>query len=443
MGRSEKCKVKSGKWVWEHNSLFSLFTFHFPLYFLFWCLFTCALLRTAWIICVDTQPIADMGWYYEHGLRIAHGLGYTENGRPTAAWPVGYPAFLGLIFYLSGDSILVAKLANVLLYTGMVWLSFLIARSIFPWPRTAPLTALVLTLYPNHIAYSSVLASEPLFCFLFLLGTWLMIQVRRRGWYAVPSGIAFGLAMLTRSQGVLAAAVVICSLLIARGEMGSPRRRLQLAGLVVAVMVLTILPNAIRNYSAMGRFIWITDNGAVNLRMGNNPYATGMYFYNRDVELLPDDRQGYAYMLRHPIRTVLLWPRKLRYLFLTDVDGISYASVTFDVDPNNRDYLKRFVPLKAVAELYYGAMMLAFAAFAWLYVRHRRTNKWIGTVPTAGLWMVIATAGLHLLYYGAPRYHYPLMPWIAMYAVSLPEMLRRMKLLGVRRLNAAFLSITD
>lgn len=163
------------------------------------CLGAAIALRLAWVALVTPQPVSDFRWYYERASELANGQGYSVTaatywpeyiippvllspamGRvPTAFWPVGYPAFLALIFTVSGPSLLAAKLANVALSAGVLLLSYRIAARLFASRLVAGGTLLLLGFYPDHIAYSSLLSTEILFLFLLLLGVALLLADRK------------------------------------------------------------------------------------------------------------------------------------------------------------------------------------------------------------------------------------------------------------------------
>src|SRR5688572_14083563 len=115
----------------------------------------CALcIRLAWIFWTDARPISDFSWYYGRGLTIAEGQGYSVNNdglplwkpgtpfaqpAPTAFWPVGYPAFLGGLLWITralGEPLLISKLANVALYLAAMLIVAYAARVIFDSPLT-------------------------------------------------------------------------------------------------------------------------------------------------------------------------------------------------------------------------------------------------------------------------------------------------------------------
>ena len=59
-----------------------------------------AIMRLFWIFAVDTQPVSDFNWYFERAIEISRGNGYSIDGKPTAFWPVGYPAFVGIVLFV-------------------------------------------------------------------------------------------------------------------------------------------------------------------------------------------------------------------------------------------------------------------------------------------------------------------------------------------------------
>jgi hypothetical protein len=91
-------------------------------YFVPLCLVAAFVVRVCWIRCVDAAPVSDFGWYYERGIDLSAGKGYSVDGIPTAYWPVGYPAFLGLLLRVFGTSLLVPKAANVIVSMGVLLL---------------------------------------------------------------------------------------------------------------------------------------------------------------------------------------------------------------------------------------------------------------------------------------------------------------------------------
>jgi hypothetical protein len=59
-------------------------------HFIFCCFTLFLLTRLGLVLLVPVTMHSDAGWYYARSISIASGQGYSENGFPTAYWPVGY-----------------------------------------------------------------------------------------------------------------------------------------------------------------------------------------------------------------------------------------------------------------------------------------------------------------------------------------------------------------
>ena len=128
-------------------------------------LLVAALLHLVWIDFYPTVPYAESQWYFEKASELADGLGYVYDQtmfKPTAAWPVGYPLFLSLLFRIMAPSLVVAKLANVALAEVIVFLTAWLAQRKFD-RRIGSISALLMATLPGLIVYSSLLQSDMLF----------------------------------------------------------------------------------------------------------------------------------------------------------------------------------------------------------------------------------------------------------------------------------------
>src|SRR5687768_1005667 len=119
--------------------------------------------RIGWMLAVDAAPMSDQLWYFDRAAGLLNGEGYAVQGRPTAFWPVGYPAFLAGLFAVFGPDIEVAKAANLVLSALSMAFVYRISRRA-TGSETAAKAALVLAvLYPTLIFYTELLYSELLF----------------------------------------------------------------------------------------------------------------------------------------------------------------------------------------------------------------------------------------------------------------------------------------
>jgi 4-amino-4-deoxy-L-arabinose transferase-like glycosyltransferase len=210
-------------------------------YFLY-CLFTIFVsIRLALIILIPIEPHSDAGWYYARAQTLLQEGTYSEGGIKTAFWPVGYPAFLTFSFFLAGNSILVAQIANLIIAAFSFWLVYYLAKRLFKCENTAIISVLFLTFYPNNIAYTSLLLSETLYTFLLLLCVTLLLW-RNHLIIHILIGILFGFAILTKTQTVLLIPLILtlffCKKIDTRYLFPALARPL----LILSIAVLTVLP---------------------------------------------------------------------------------------------------------------------------------------------------------------------------------------------------------
>ncbi len=398
---------------WVHRLLSSRF-------FLMGCIVLGTLLRLALIMVLDIKPISDFGWYYERGRMLATGQGYSVDTVLTAYWPVGYPAFLGLLFWFFGPSVFVAQLANVVLYIGVISLSYIIAKTIFLSELVARLTLCLLALYPNHIAYSAILASETPFLLLFMLGVWLLLRARNSFQHSlmVAAGVVFGLAALIRPPILLLPMLLLWWCF---RELQKPLQLLRAGVILYLSLALILVPWTIRNIAVFQRIVVVSTNGGINLLIGNNPYATGGYIWNEHVRAPMNGIQNEyernkvattaaaRYIARYPWRTIMLWPKKLRYLYLTDDEGVRFVQAGIQNAGLTTQRLLRWA--RGIANSYY--IVVTLLSVGALMIEWRGKTD---SLRMLGWRIILYYTMVYLIFFGDSRFHFQNMPWIMMYA---------------------------
>jgi 4-amino-4-deoxy-L-arabinose transferase-like glycosyltransferase len=383
------------------------------------CLVLGTFLRVAWIYLVDPDQVSDFSWYQQFATNIALGKGYSINGMPTGYWPIGYPAFLGGLFYLFGPSVLVGKVANIVLYMGTIFLTYTLSKRLFDSEPAARITVGILSLYPNHIAYTALLSSEILFVFLVALSIFVFDIADERPGFILLSGLLFGLTTLTKPQAIMLPLVALPLLSTSAKRVWRPLI------LVYGALVAAVLPWMARNYVVMGKPT-LANTAGLDLLDGNNPYANGgHHFTDRVNDLLGDletkplenvfDGKEVArdarardlaidFIAHNPAHFAALVPLKWIQLFLWDVDGFDY-SLRMMTLPR---HVER--PADCIAELYYVFMIILFlvALPATLRARSRRQQ--------VGLAIIIYLTIVYSVVFGQGRFHFPMMPWLAMYS---------------------------
>jgi 4-amino-4-deoxy-L-arabinose transferase-like glycosyltransferase len=397
------------------------------------CLLLGVFLRIIWIWLVNPDQVSDFLWTENRAESIASGQGYAVNGIPTAYWPAGYAGFLGLIFRVFGPSVLLAKLINIAFYIASIVLTYILSVEIFKVESAGRIALCILSFYPSHIAFSSLLATEMFFVFLFLLGAVLFIRASGRVGFLILAGLSWGLATLTKPQFIF---VPLIFLIVFSNNV---KTFVKSTAVVFLALLACITPWMIRNHIVFGRFV-LSTNGGIVLMQGNNPYATGKHIWDENIESLLGElhttngvmwdskemareeraRQiGMSYIKNHPVRTVLLWPKKLFYLYRSDVDGFYYS---MGMMPLSARMQYVYLGLRIFAELYYFLIIVLAAIGITTILRSRIRSQLLG------IYVMLYFTAICLVFFGNARYHYPVMPWLAMYAG-----IGGASILGVRR----------
>jgi hypothetical protein len=160
-------------------------------------------IRLAFLFLIPAAaPFSDAAWYLNRAITLVEQGSYSEEGLLTAYWPVGYPAFLALVFKIAGPSILVAQLANLMLAAASFWLLYFVVRYFLQDELVARCSVLLFTIYPNNAAYVSATLTETLYTFLLLSACFCLLS--RRHWlYIVTAGAVLGFATLVKTQTIL------------------------------------------------------------------------------------------------------------------------------------------------------------------------------------------------------------------------------------------------
>jgi hypothetical protein len=390
-------------------------------YFPYLCFGVYLLPRLA-IILLPIDQYSDNLWYFNRGVALSHGQGYFQNGIPTAYWPPGWPGVLGLSFWLFRPLPLVGQIVNLVFAALTFPLALRLGMTLFADEAVGRLTVVLLALYPNQIAYVPVLGTEVFYTAVLLLSILVLIRGHTSLQFFL-SGLLFGIATLTKAQTLFIPAVLFSVWwLAARGSM-SLVPAIGRATLVYAAMAIVILPWTARNYVVFSDFVLISTNGGKTLLSGNNPSAWGDYTENDAlVKQVPNDVTGQVaddrlatslaleWIRQNPAAFLILVPKKVWRLWAPDGEGEwAYQAGYKDYDA----YSMLFRALGGFNQLYYSSLMILFG-LSLVYFAGKRG----GLSPSAltGYILALYFTAVSIVFSGQSRFHFPMMPWIAMYA---------------------------
>jgi hypothetical protein len=390
-------------------------------------------------------PAADGVYYHTIAARVAEGLGSTwlwPDGKVTFAahYPVGYPAILSLGYRLLGASPDVGAWVNALLGTAAAIAIHRLALACMS-PRRALAAGLAVALHPGLLMYTPALMTEGVTSALLSIAAWTASLRTVRGLWAL--GLVMGVATLVRPQSLVLAP---CLGLLSLANTVSTRGRLRGAVIATGLAIAVCAPWTIRNCVRMHRCALVSVNGGWNLLIGAADEATGSWApikVPRSCETVWDEAEKDACFEREarrliagsPGRWVGLVPARLAATF-------DYAGAPgFYLHASNPEAFDESakIALGTVETIferlaYFGA--LAFAGFAPGPRRKARlavallsalllfqVHAYLGilgllialallgkslvsgpVLPSATFFVLLATAAVHAIFFGAGRY---------------------------------------
>jgi hypothetical protein len=296
-----------------------------------------------------------------------------------------------------------------------------VGKRLFAGAPSWRLAALIIAVLPNQIAYVPLLSVEIFFEFLLLLGFLLLMSQSTVGLLA--SGLIFGVAALTKSQALLLPLVLGLPLLVFPPGWPGMRKWFRTVVLAGIGMLVVIVPWTVRNYTVFHTFIPISTNGGYTLLTGNNPSAQGTYTPDdplvTDLSKNPRDQvemdriakqRAWQWIAQNPWDFVRLIPAKIWFLW----SGDGEAEWLYQRGYSGYDrYVLLFRAARVVNQAAYFLLLLIAVASLPAMVRQHR---WLPPWCYSG-WAVLSYfTAISVVFSGQSRFHFALMPFIALYA---------------------------
>ncbi len=383
------------------------------------------LLRLAWIAYSGWRLVpGDDSFRYDFMARaLVAGQGYIHvNGEPSAFWPPGYSLLLAVAYRVFSESVSVAQLLNALLGTATVGLVYLIGRRTVG-ARPALLAAGIVAAFPSLVFFTAVTLSETTFTFVLLLAVYLVLREaeseRRDLRLLLATGLVLGYASLVRGQALLLPLVLVPFWL--RSGFARPAIADKVVALALGIM-LVVAPWTLRNAAELGSPVLISTNAGVDFWIGHHEGATGRgqyadeLIYARTELNTPEHevwvnaegfRRGLSFALTHPGEELLLVPKKLFWLYSHDSEGLLWNEAH-----GGQPFLtagEEFLLLGVSNGYYYVVMgLFAFGVLRWFSWREPGRLLLVSLVA---YWTLA-----HVVFFGDPRFHAPIVPVIALLA---------------------------
>ena len=389
-------------------------------------------LRLAWVLYAAREPrgFHDPTLYGVFAARIADGHGYTAaNGEATTYYPVGYIGALGAVVWVVGQTpipenvSMTAAVFNLVLGVGAVALTFEVGRRLFD-NRIGLIAAAVLALWPNLIFHTAVVLTEALFIFLVMGAVLLLVALpaatqRIRWGRLAVFGVILALSALVRPISLMFLPVLLVVLVVAGTRWGSA---IGYAGAATLAVVLVLMPWTIRNFRATDSFVPISTNLGDNLCMSRHTGATGEFQADPacavrarglktpeyEVEVNNTNvRRAVRFVKGHPLTEAKLVFLRGYHTVKNDHDGL-LASESYGSNPFIPSTWRRV--LEVVADAYFFVAVALGLVAVPAFVGRRRPWR---------LFFLLAAAALAvqpLIFFGDPRFHVPVLPFVAVLA---------------------------
>lgn len=173
------------------------------------------ILRLIWIFMVNTEPVSDFSLQnyaanliLEGQYSVLKGIDYFN----VWVYQLGFSVYCSFLFFIFGSNILVVKILNVILSSGIAVLVYFIASKIFS-EKAARIASFLYAIYIQSIIFNSLLTNQIVSAFFIYLG--ILLIVYKNVWvYYLFSGISIAIGHIMRPEGsfalyIIAAVIVL------------------------------------------------------------------------------------------------------------------------------------------------------------------------------------------------------------------------------------------
>ncbi len=409
-------------------------------------------------------PQVDAGYHDAWGRAIATGDWHFSEVHDVARVqetsffrPPGHPYLLAIGYSVFGPSYWVPRILQSVLGLLSLIIAFVIAKRWFG-KGLACFWALAFSTYWGFIYFEGELLEPSLLIFcdlllIYFLGATISTKKNLRGGaFAFMAGVAMGVHAVTRPNILLFAPVAVIWLSWTYGSRYRKKGPWLFSSLFVrrfwsdAVALtlgtcLIVFACTARNYFISGDFVLVSSNGGVNLYIGNNDNANGLFVgttgefgafgtsskYEEIVDALSEEqgrRLSYAdvdsyfaeraveWIRANPLRALRLSLRKFVYL-CSSVETGHNRIIYYD---------RRRLPVIRYLPGNWGVWFAgAVGAFVMLLCRTRRDHKKLVDDKYAIAWIIalfcICYGVSFLPFFVTGQYRMPLVPWLMLGSV--------------------------
>lgn len=336
---------------------------------------------------------------------------YQHNRAPA------YPTFIAFIYLFFGTNIAWIKIAQSFLSVLTILPIYGLGMMIFD-RRVALTASFIMAIDPFFIFFTGLILGEILFmAFLSSSLFFLYVGVRDNKYFLLAGGsLLMGLAILTRASLLLFPVFILIWILLEKRD--NIKGALSFFAFFIIMVVFTLLPWSIRNYSVYNSFVPVTIGSGITLYEGNNPMADGGAGYDRlpalDASLSPLERDNsYKAMA---IRFINENPGKFIRLAVVKFKRL------WNIIPNYEEYRSgKYIIISLLSYV----PILVFGIIGIILSLKKDRKVLFLLLP------IIYYTGLQMFFIGSLRYRVPIMPFFII--ISAYGFLRAVYLLPFKR----------
>jgi Dolichyl-phosphate-mannose-protein mannosyltransferase len=344
------------------------------------------------------------------------------------------PLYVNLIALLLTvfNSSLTIGIFNIILNALQIILLYKITTIIID-EKAARISVILYILYLNNLGLVLLNLTELLFTAA--VSSCIYFYLKRKSWSWLLAGIFCGVSIAIRPLGW---ALVISFLLIIIYKIYKKEAHFSgLLYLLTGLFSIILLFGSITNLS-FGKFVYTSDNGPLNILMGANDHANGGYyekvFEKGEAGYLahPENltyyqkqkfwkNQAVSWIFVHPVKWIILFPRKLFNMFAWD--DISVSKLVFNNFTlfNFLKALKEHIPLVNIlvgfssTQIIIWALLILYHHLIYYFILFFfifgliKFRKIVFNNPDFNMLLLFITIGIimTLIAVGDPRYKYP------------------------------------
>ncbi len=422
-----------------------------------------------WVIWnIPLEPDSDFETYYRMAGELLHDTMMSAEAEPDRNYVALYPHTIGFpmlvllpVFSIFGQSVTNALYANLVCSVIAILLAGHVAYRLFGRIGTV-VTVALMSLWPSHIFYSSMVATEPSFTMMLMVSLEIMVSVmdrRQSSLYVTNPGRALGLLVLLGVVLALAGAIrPLAAILLAAWCVvqmtvkGDPTRECRLEGARYAISQPVIcIVLVIVSYAVTGMIISrsIADTigqepasglsaSGYNLMVGLNTQSGGLWnetdstFFADAFEETGSANAAHQACMQvaltriqsEPENVLNLMVSKFCDLWGTDDFGIDWNLLWAEQQNLLTPELKNFLEeMRPIGRVMYMALLL-FAALGCMEAWRQRYAP-DGMIFLCMLFF-LGTALSHMLLETQVRYHYNMIPFLILIAAWTVQQWSRM-----------------